>query len=87
MVRTERLAVSADRNGMLREEFFSVDSINPNDFCRFVYLDRIANQIRSGDQVEYWKSSSYPLNLMENYKFKNYLKNIVSRTQMNSTIC
>jgi len=78
MVRTERLAVTADRNGMLREHFSSVDKIDPQDFCSFVYLDKIAQEIQAGDQVEYWKSSSYQLNLMENYKLKRRFEDVCS---------
>lgn len=70
MVRTERLAVSADRNGMLAETLFAQDQVRPGDLAGFVHLDRIARQIDAGDQVEYWKSSAYALNLMDSYELK-----------------
>jgi hypothetical protein len=79
MVRTERLAVTADRNGMLREQFLPADNITPQDLCSFVYLDKIAQEIQAGDQVEYWKSSSYQLNLMETYKLKRRFEDICTR--------
>jgi hypothetical protein len=74
MVRTERLASTADRNGMLREEALAQDSLTPRDFRAFRHFDRIAQHIDAGDQVEFWKSTSYPLNLMEGYKIKQQLK-------------
>lgn len=70
MVRTERLAVSADRNGMLTETIFAQDQVRPGDLAGFVHLDRIARHIDAGDQVEYWKSSAYALNLMDGYELK-----------------
>jgi len=70
MVRTERLAVSADRNGMLVEHFVAQDQVHPSDLMGFVHLDKIANALDAGDQVEYWKSAAYPLNLMDRYKLK-----------------
>jgi hypothetical protein len=70
MVRTERLAASEDRNGMLSETLFAQDQVLPSDLESFVHLDQIASAIDAGDQVEYWKSSAYPLNLMDRYKLK-----------------
>jgi hypothetical protein len=79
MVRTERLAVTSDRNGMLVEQYDPVDKINYQDMCSFVYLDRIAHEIKADDQVEYWKSSSYPLNLMEKYKLKRRFEDVYTK--------
>ena len=73
MVRTERLAASADRDGMLSESLVGQDQVHPADLTGFVLLDQIARAIDAGDQVEYWKSSAYPLNLMEGYKLKRKL--------------
>ena len=50
------------------------DRIRPRDFAAFDNLDSIAQHLGSGDQVEYWKSSAYPLNLMEGYKVKKQLE-------------
>lgn len=73
MVRTERLAASADRNGMLSETLFGQDQLQPTDLESFVHLDKIASAIDADDQVEYWKSAAYPLNLMDDYKLKRRL--------------
>jgi hypothetical protein len=78
MVRTERLAASVDRNGMLAEVFTAQDQVRPDDLVRFVHLDRIARAVDADDQVEYWKSSSYPLNLMDDYKFKRKFEEALS---------
>ena len=79
MVRTERLAVSADRNGMLAEIDAGGDKVEPQDLEAFVHLDGIARVLEAGDQVEYWKSSAYPLNLMEEYKLKRRLEDALDR--------
>ena len=78
MVRTERLAASIDRNGMLAEVFTAQDQVRPDDLVRFVHLDRIARAVDADDQVEYWKSSAYPLNLMDDYKFKRKFEEALS---------
>jgi len=70
MARTERLAVSSDRNGMLAETKQGQDQVDFRDLVSFVNLDQISRGLNVDDQVEYWKSSSYPLNLMEGYKLK-----------------
>jgi hypothetical protein len=75
MVRTERLAISADRNGMLRDSpDMKCDSITSKDLNAFIHYDRIAQALDVGDQVEYWKSAAYPINLMDDYKFKRELE-------------
>lgn len=74
MVRTERLAASADRNGMLTERVTAQGHLHANDLDGFTQLDRIAQAIEAGDQMEYWKSAAYPLNLMEGYKLKRKLQ-------------
>jgi len=80
MVRTERLAVSNNRNGMLTEELSAQDQMHPDDLVAFVELDHLAGNLGVGNQVEYWKSSSYPLNLMENYKLKRVFQDALKKT-------
>ncbi len=83
MVRTERLAVSQDRNGMLTETQTAHDQLHPGDLAAFVHLDHIAGQLGVEDQVEYWKSSAYPLNLMEGYKLKRKFEGACSQAREN----
>jgi hypothetical protein len=62
MCRTERLAVTADRNGMLVDKSLGTLPLDAADIRRFVALDRIARLVDTGDVVEYWKSAPYLLN-------------------------
>jgi len=73
MVRTERLAVSADRSGMLDESLTAQDYVRSRDLVSFVHLDGVARALEAGDQISYWKSAPYPLNLMDDYKLKRQL--------------
>jgi hypothetical protein len=77
MVRTERLAVSTDRSGMLEERRSASDKLAPQDLVAFVHLDNIARKLQVEDQVEYWKSSAYPLNIMEGYKLKKNFRKMI----------
>ncbi|WP_354699055.1 DNA helicase [Paraconexibacter sp. AEG42_29] len=71
MCRTERLAATADRNGMLAANPAEAigPRLEPADLLQFRELDRISDAIKSQDVVEYWKSCPYPLNFMDGYKF------------------
>jgi hypothetical protein len=81
MVRTERLAASIDRNGMVSETKTAQDRIEPQDLTAFVHLDRIAQALNVEDQVEYWKSSAYPVNLMDQYKLKREFREAIKKGQ------
>jgi hypothetical protein len=80
MVRTERLAASADRNGMLEETVNSENKLSPEDLVAFAHLDRVAQFLKVENQVEYWKSSAYPLNLMDEYKIKQQFHKAVKES-------
>lgn len=68
MCRTERLAVTADRNGMLVDKDLGTLPLHAADIRRFVALDQIARRVDTGDVVEYWKSAPYLLNFMDGYE-------------------
>lgn len=68
MSRVERLAVGNDRNGMVAERSCPDLRLVESDLEGFVQLDRVARAIGHPDTVEYWKSSPYPLNFMDDYK-------------------
>lgn len=74
MVRTERLALSADRDGMLEEVKPSNVTLKASDLKHYVDLQRIAKQLDHSDLIEYWKSAPYLLNFMEDYEFKRKLR-------------
>ena len=69
MCRTERLAATVNRSGMLDSK--PADGLTPrltaSDLGQFAELDRIAEQLKHHDIMEYWKSTPYPLNFMDDY--------------------
>ena len=64
MVRTERLSIEADRNGMLVEIPGMDKKMAPSDLLSFSTLDTVAQTLKVGDPIEYWKSAPYLLNTM-----------------------
>lgn len=74
MCRTERLAVSTDRNGMLHEVRMPADTFSPADAAAFSWIDRTAATVGSSDCIELWKSGSYLLNFMEDYELKRKVR-------------
>lgn len=73
MVRTERLATSTTRNGMLGEHSANLGTPTSEELLGYIGLQRIANQLGQGDITEYWKSAPYLLNFMDAYELKNAL--------------
>lgn len=75
MCRTERLAVSADRDGMLRQVPSSNVHVSLPDLRGLKAATDVARALRSTDVFEYWRSAPYVLNLMERdgYKVKSDL--------------
>lgn len=73
MVRTERLAVTADRDGMLRQSVAQL-TLNPGEATTYRGLSHVATHLDQPDPVEYWKSSPYLLSFMEAYQLKSELK-------------
>jgi hypothetical protein len=74
MVRTERLAASRDRGGMLVERPSRDVRLAPRDVREFLGLERIADLLGAGGITDYWKSSGYPLNFMEGYQLDRELE-------------
>ena len=68
MVRTERLAASPDRDGMLRLAPEPERApLTAADVDSFLHVDGIARQLGSPGVVEYWKSAPYLLQFMDGY--------------------
>ena len=65
MVRTERLAIHAERNGMLTQTAMPELSLHASDVGQYLWLQRIAKELQHGDMFEYWKSAPYLLIFME----------------------
>ena len=78
MCRTERLAASADRSGMLAEIPTQAAPFMPNDVQAFAWVDRVAAAVGAGDCIEMWKSGAYLLNFMEDYELKRKVKQAAS---------
>lgn len=74
MVRTERLAVSADRSGMLVEIPVRGAILQPGDLETFVGLEKVARLLDQDSTIEYWKSAPYLLNFMDDYELKRSLE-------------
>ena len=69
MSRTERLAVTSDRSGMLRE-IASTARLEESDVHQYLSSSKVATALEHGDIVEYWKSAPYLLNFMDEYELK-----------------
>lgn len=78
MVRTERLAVSGDRNGMLTEVPSRAARLEARDLSAYVALQRVARNLHHPDVLEYWKSAPYLLNFMDSYKLKQDFRDAAS---------
>lgn len=73
MARTERLAVTSDRSGMLREMDGSA-RLEDGDVRQYLAASKIASELGHGEIVEYWKSAPYLLNFMDDYDLKRDLR-------------
>ena len=70
MIRTERLAVTPDRDGMLTTVPCCGMTIDAREALTYRQLGRIAEMVEHSDPMEYWKSAPYLLSFMEDYRFK-----------------
>jgi len=73
MVRTERLSITPDRNGMLIERRPDGVHLETADLESFTVVDALARGLDAGDMVEYWKSAPYLLTFMDDYKLTRAL--------------
>jgi hypothetical protein len=83
MVRTERLAVSADRAEMLDPEPRCVTELHSGDVAGFIALESALRDIgssRDGSPLQYWLSAPYLPNLMDDYKLKKRLREAAATT-------
>ncbi len=70
VARTERLAVTEDRDGMLVEASRDGLQLTAPDVVSYQKLRRVAAAIEAGDVLEFWKSAPFLLNFMEDYEVK-----------------
>lgn len=78
MVRTERLAVTGDRNGMLETVSSDETTLAREDVEAYLNLQAVARELDHPDTIEFWKSSPYLLNFMEGYGLKRAFTRAVS---------
>lgn len=71
MVRTERLAASPTRDGMLSTPPLVELGLESGDIKTFMVMDQLSRSMNSYGVMDLWKSSPYLLNFMEDYKFSN----------------
>ena len=69
MARTERLAATPDRDGMLRESAEQV-AVMDHDLRAYLRFGGLAEAVKHHEPAEYWKSAPYLVNFMEGYRFK-----------------
>ena len=65
MCRTERLASTPDRDGMLVEKTLPQVALTADDLRGWRTFDSVGRAVDRHDVFEYWRSSPYPLNLMD----------------------
>ena len=73
MARTERLAATPDRDGMLHELDLLV-SVEPDDLRSYLRLGDLAETVEHHEPTEYWKAGPYLVNFMERYKLKEAIE-------------
>lgn len=73
MVRTERLAGSPDRNGMLREVAAEALTFEARDAEAFCEAQDLARQLEHPEVTEYWKAAPYLLSFARDYALSRTL--------------
>lgn len=73
MCRTERLATTPDRDGFVSERSWDHAVLAPDDVRDFRRLTKVSRAVGGQDLLEFWRSSPYVLELMEQYKVKEKL--------------
>jgi hypothetical protein len=72
MSRTERVKSTKENDGMILNKELQIIP-TPEEMINFVQLEEIASALDLKGNVDYWKSSPYLLNLMEDYDIKRRL--------------
>jgi hypothetical protein len=79
MTRTERLAATPDRDGMLERCELPGLKLTAADIRSYRSVHAVAQTLDRHDVFEYWRSAPYLLNIMEGYKLKARLKDGIGR--------
>lgn len=78
MVRTERLAASRDRDGMLRSVPPRPARLEAADVRAYAAAERLARVLGVDDPLELWKSAPYLFNFMDGYGLKTKMEQAVA---------
>jgi len=70
MVRTERSRGATGIDDMVCEVHDENVTLKQKDIKGYIGIQKISNELGQGDLMEYWKSSPYLLNFMDDYKIK-----------------
>lgn len=70
MCRTERLSSTQNRDGMLEPREMNGVRLAPQDLRSWQTFDEVARHIDRHDVFEYWRSTPYPLNLMDRNSYQ-----------------
>lgn len=74
MARTERLASTPDRDGMIRVMELPGVEVLPQDFRRYASDNAVAKLLKASDVLEYWRSAPHLFEFMDEYKVKKNLE-------------
>jgi hypothetical protein len=69
MSRTERLAVTEDREGMLTEVRALVSTPSPRTIGQYLAADAVSQHVGGSDPVDFWKSAAYPISFLGGMKY------------------
>lgn len=86
MVRTERLAVTPDRDGMLVEVNPGPLDVRPTDAANYGRVQTLARLVDHADTMEYWKASPWLLNFMDTYKLRTDIKNLIDQPRQSAAL-
>ena len=78
MCRTERVAMTRDRDAMLAE-LSRPAPVASADLRQARLADALSRAVRAPDPIEYWKSSPYTLNFLRHYKLRERLMEVMDR--------
>lgn len=81
MARTERLAATPDRDGMLTTAAFERPELRSSDLRGYLALSRVADALAKPDVLEMWKSAPFVFNFMEGYQVKDALHDAVESSR------
>jgi hypothetical protein len=82
MARTERLASSKARGGMLLDAPPADASLHAVDVRAYLGAQSVGDAVEQGDVVEYWKSAPYLFNFMDNYALKKAFSDAPEKDKM-----